>query len=60
MDEEVLIGLYIVIQRLSPDGSATTATIELDKFNNEGPLFSSRMAIEAHTSLQLGKNKVNS
>jgi hypothetical protein len=58
-DEEVLTGLYSVMQRLSPDGSAAPATIELDKFNNkEGPLFSSRSAIETHTSLQPGKYNI--
>ena len=47
------------MQRLSPDGSAVVATIALDKFNNkEGPLFSSRAAIDTHTLLQLGKNNI--
>ena len=52
VDEEFPTGLYIVMQRLGPNGSDTIATIELEKFNNKKKaLFSSRMAIEAHTSL---------
>ena len=57
-DEEVLIGLYTVIQRLSgSDEESQAAIIELDKFNNkEGPLFSQRMAIDARSTIQPGKN----
>ena len=56
-DEEVLTGLYTVIQRLSTDEDSSAAIIELDKFNNkEGPLFSSRMAIDARETIQPGKN----
>ena len=38
-DEEVLTGLYTVMQRLSHDGSVATTTIELDKFNNKEGCF---------------------
>ena len=56
-DEEFLIGLYTVIQRLSSDEDSATTIIELDKFNNkQGPLFSSRMAIDARATIQRGKN----
>jgi hypothetical protein len=56
-DAEVLTGLYTVIQRLSSDENSAAAIVELDQFNNkEGPLFSGRMAINAQTRLQPGKN----
>ena len=57
-DEEVLTGLYTMIQRLSgSDEESQVAIIELDKFNNkEGLLFSQRMAINAQTTLQPSKN----
>jgi hypothetical protein len=46
-----------VIQRLSSDENSVAAILELDQFNNkEGPLFSGRMAINAQTRLQPGKN----
>ena len=52
MDEEVLIGLYTVIHRLSSDEDIATAIIELDKFNNkEGTLFSGKMAIDARATI---------
>ena len=55
-DEEVLTGLYTVIQRLSSDEDSATATTELDKFNNkEGSLFFGTMATDARTSIHLGK-----
>ena len=51
-DAEVLTGLYTVIQRLSSDEDSAAAIIELDKFNNkEGPLFSSKMAIDAWATI---------
>ncbi|XP_059077840.1 uncharacterized protein LOC131065844 [Cryptomeria japonica] len=52
-DEEVLSGLYTVVQKLCTDGTASRTTLQLDKYNNrEGAIFSSSMCIEARTQLQ--------
>ncbi|XP_059066890.1 uncharacterized protein LOC131858042 [Cryptomeria japonica] len=52
-DEEVLSGLYTVVQKLCTDGTASSTTLQLDKYNNrEGAIFSSSMCIEARTQLQ--------
>ena len=57
-NKEVLTGLFTVMQKLGPNGSVAPATIGLDKFNNEGPLFSSKSTIDTYTSLQRGINNI--
>ena len=58
-DEEVLTGLYTMLQKLSSDENRAIATIELDQFNNkEGAIFSGRFTIEARTTIQPGKNNI--